>query len=118
MSVRTPPGPNLEYDHSRVLTWLQDWMSVSTVEDENLGPPPMNHYATISSLGHRSVRSAPRDYVDPDYVVSELASIRRLSSREVRGKMRDLPEDAAAGFFPEASCDEPEAIYVSATDGK
>ncbi|XP_075528671.1 ATP-binding cassette sub-family G member 8 [Dermacentor variabilis] len=68
MSVHTPPGPNLEYGHNRVLTWLQDWMSVSTVDDENLGPSPMNHYATISSLGHRSVRSAPRDYVDPDYV--------------------------------------------------
>ncbi|KAH6941450.1 hypothetical protein HPB50_018134 [Hyalomma asiaticum] len=68
MSVRAPPGPNVEYDHNRVLTWLQDWMSVSTNEEENLGPPPMNHYATISSLGHRSVRSAPRDYVDPDYV--------------------------------------------------
>ncbi|KAH8034767.1 hypothetical protein HPB51_002181 [Rhipicephalus microplus] len=61
-------GSNLEYDHNRVLTWLQDWMSVSTNEEENLGPPPMNHYATISSLGHRSVRSAPRGYVDPDYV--------------------------------------------------
>ncbi|KAK8783851.1 hypothetical protein V5799_009785 [Amblyomma americanum] len=69
MSVRLPQGPNMEYDHNRVLTWLQDWMSVSTNEEEDLGPP-VNHYATISSLGHRSTRSAPWEYVDPDYVVS------------------------------------------------
>ncbi|KAL3242489.1 hypothetical protein MRX96_021104 [Rhipicephalus microplus] len=84
MSVRAPPGPNLEYDHNRVLTWLQDWMSVSTNEEENLGPPPMNHYATISSLGHRSVRSAPRGYVDPDYVllnVVDATSSERLPER-------------------------------------
>ncbi|XP_077500584.1 ATP-binding cassette sub-family G member 8 isoform X2 [Amblyomma americanum] len=80
MSVRLPQGPNMEYDHNRVLTWLQDWMSVSTNEEEDLGPP-VNHYATISSLGHRSTRSAPWEYVDPDYVALPYS---RPSSRGAR----------------------------------
>lgn len=92
MSVRQPATRDVEYDHSRVLTWLQDWMSSSTGDEEQLdGAPANHHYATISSLGHRSVRSEPRDYVDPAYgaILSSPAPV--ILARRRRPKTRPEP---------------------------
>lgn len=84
MSARPLAAPDVQYDHSRVLTWLQDWMSVSTGDEEQLGPPANHHYATISSLGHRSVRSEPRDYVDPAYVALHVSPAPVILARRRR----------------------------------